>query len=202
MQIQSAEFVIGAVATADTPRDGLPEVALAGRSNVGKSSLINRLVKRRKLARTSSTPGKTQQLNYYLINGEFYLVDLPGFGFVRGGTALRAELGRLNESYLKKGASLRAVIQLVDVRRGPSEADLLLTDWLQTQGKPYLVAFTKVDKLSRNKRNQQLERMAATGKLAGAPFVLSSAVSGEGMEDIGKWIDDTLADRQAEPDEY
>ena len=126
MHIQSAEFVIGAANTANFPSDGRPDIAFAGRSNVGKSSLINRLVRRRKLARTSSTPGKTQQINYYLVNGSFYLVDLPGYGFVKGGMTLRSELGLLTKAYLNNRRELKAVVQLIDIRRGPSEDDLLM----------------------------------------------------------------------------
>ena len=142
MQIQSAEFVIGAADAADTPSNGLSDIAFSGRSNVGKSSLINRLLRRRNLARTSSTPGKTQQLNYYLVNGAFYLVDLPGYGFVSGGMALRGELGKLTESYLNSRTELKAVITLIDIRRGPSERDLLMTKWLQAHEKPFLIVFT------------------------------------------------------------
>ena len=131
MRINSAEFIVGAVGTADRPSDSQPEVAFAGRSNVGKSSLINRLVQRKALARTSSTPGKTQQLNYYHINGSFYLVDLPGYGYVHGGVNLRQRLGKMTESYLRQRDELRAIVQLVDARHGPTELDQVMIDWLR-----------------------------------------------------------------------
>ena len=188
MKVNSAEFVVGAVATADRPSDGRPEVAFAGRSNVGKSSLINRLVQRKSLARTSSTPGKTQQLNYYCINGELYLVDLPGYGYVHGGLGLRHRLGQLTESYLESREELRAVVQLVDARHGPTELDMLMIEWLQTRLKPFLLVFTKSDKLSKGKLKGQMERLEAEGGLSGLFFTTFSAVSGEGRQSIWDWI--------------
>ena len=188
MHIRSAEFVVGAVGQADEPTDRLPEIAFSGRSNVGKSSLINRLVQRKKLARTSSTPGKTQQLNFYRINGEFYLVDLPGYGFVHGGADLRARIGRLAQKYVENSRQLRTVIQLIDARHGPTELDLLMIDWLRKREKPFLLVFTKIDKLSRSKLNRRLEQIASEGQLADFSFVTFSAVSGEGQQDIWEWI--------------
>lgn len=188
MQVNSATFVSGAADMGGVPADGLAEVAFSGRSNVGKSSLINRLLKRRRLARTSSTPGKTQQLNYYLINDAFYLVDLPGYGYVRGGGDLRRALGRLTDSYLKGRDNLRAVVQLLDARHDPSALDLLMIDWLRGWGRPFLLVFTKADKLSRSKLNLQIESVASTGLLADLPYVTFSAVSGDGRRDIWQWL--------------
>ncbi len=186
--ILSAEFVVSAVGHGDLPVDGLPEVALAGRSNVGKSSLINRLVRRRNLARTSSTPGKTQQLNYYRLNRALYLVDLPGYGFVRGGVELRHKLGRLVETYLESRASLRAVLQLIDARHGPTALDLAMLAWLRERTKPFLLVFTKADKLSRQQLQRQFAQVAASGDLAGVPYLPFSAVTGQGREDALEWI--------------
>ena len=188
MHIRSAEFVIGAVSPADLPVDGLLEVAFSGRSNVGKSSLINRLVQRKNLARTSSTPGKTQQLNYYRVNHQFYMVDLPGYGYVSGGVELRRKLGRLTENYVESRNELGAIIQLVDARRGPTELDMLMIEWLLKYQKPFLLVFTKIDKLSRNKLNSQLTQLEKEGGLAGISFAPFSAVSGLGREDILEWI--------------
>lgn len=188
MRFRSIEFVIGAVRPADLPSAGLPEIAFVGRSNVGKSSLINRLVERKKLARTSSTPGKTQQLNYYLANDQFYLVDLPGYGYVHGGVDLRAKLGKIVESYIANRRELCAVLQLVDARRDPTELDRQMIDWLLQSQKPFLLVFTKADKLSRNKLKQLFDRLDSEGSLAGISFVPFSAVDGRGKDDILDWI--------------
>lgn len=188
MHIRSAEFVMGAVGRGDLPADGLPEVALAGRSNVGKSSLINRLVQRRSLARTSSTPGKTQQLNYYRIDSALYLVDLPGYGFVKGGMELRLALGRLVQGYLERRAELRAIIQLIDARHGPTDLDLAMIDWLKEHPKPFLLVFTKLDKLSRQQWRRRLDQLTAAGTLAGLAYLPFSSVTGEGREEALEWI--------------
>ena len=193
MRVSSIEFTIGAVGKGDLPAAGLPEIAFAGRSNVGKSSLINRLVQRKKLARTSSKPGKTQQLNYYLANEQFYLVDLPGYGFVSGGVGLRSTLGEIVGRYIAGRQELRAVLQLVDARHGPTELDLQMIEWLQEAQKPFLLVFTKADKLSRNKLKTQFDRLDSQKLLAGISFVSFSAVDGRGKDDILGWIDDALA---------
>ena len=193
MRGSSIEFTIGAVGKGDLPAAGLPEIAFAGRSNVGKSSLINRLVQRKKLARTSSTPGKTQQLNYYLANEQFYLVDLPGYGFVSGGVGLRSTLGKIVGRYISDRQELRAVLQLIDARHGPTELDLQMIEWLQEAQKPFLLVFTKADKLSRNKLKTQFDRLDSQKSLAGISFVSFSAADGRGKDDIWGWIDDALA---------
>lgn len=188
MNFRSAEFIIGAVHQRDLPIDGLPEIAFSGRSNVGKSSLINKLVQRKKLARTSSTPGKTQQLNYYCIDHRFYLVDLPGYGFMRGGLDLRARLGRMTEGYLENRGELCAVVQLVDARHGPTELDRMMIDWLRDSQKPFLLVFTKADKLSRSKLNGALNRIEASGEFAEIAFVPFSAPTGQGRDDVLEWL--------------
>jgi GTP-binding protein len=188
LRINSAEFIVGAVGTADRPSDSQPEVAFAGRSNVGKSSLINRLVRRKALARTSSTPGKTQQLNYYHINGSFYLVDLPGYGYVHGGVNLRQRLGKMTEAYLTTREGLRAVVQLVDARHGPTELDQVMIDWLRASAKPFLLVFTKSDKLSKGKLEKQVELLESEGTLTGLLYTTFSAVTDSGREEIWDWI--------------
>lgn len=201
MHIRSAEFTIGAVRQADLPSDGIPEIAFSGRSNVGKSSLINSLLQRRKLAHTSSTPGKTQQLNYYRVNHRFFFVDLPGYGFVQGGVALREKLGRLTETYLENRRELRAVVQLVDARHGPTKLDLTMIDWLRNCRKPFLLVFTKADKLSRSKLCKQLDLIESEGRLAGISFVPFSALNGRGRADVLEWISAAVQPRGIEAKE-
>jgi len=189
MNVSSAEFVIGAVRQGELPADGLPEVAFSGRSNVGKSSLINCLARRRKLARTSATPGKTQQLNYYRIDNRFYMVDLPGYGFVHGGVNLRGRMGRMTESYLSSRDPLRAVVQLIDARHGPTELDRMMIDWLRERSVRFLLVFTKADKLSRGKLDRLFRDLEGEGYLADAEYTPFSAVSGQGRTDVLQWIE-------------
>jgi len=147
MKISSAEFILGAASLRQLPRDGMREVAFLGRSNVGKSSLINKLCGRKSLARSSSEPGKTRELNYYLINKEFYFVDLPGYGYAKLPEQIRSSWGKLIEQYLKSREQLSMVVQLVDSRHDPTELDLMMVGWLDYYEIPFLVAMTKADKL-------------------------------------------------------
>lgn len=188
MQIRAAEFVVGAVSPADLPGDRLPEVAFAGRSNVGKSSLINRLAGRKQLAFSGARPGKTQQLNYYRIDDWLYLVDLPGYGFVSGGAELRGRMGKLASGFVEGRQELRAVVQLVDARHDPTELDWRMLELLKSGARPFLLVFTKIDKLSQQQLRRQLEQLEAGGQLTGCPFVLFSARTGEGRDDVWEWI--------------
>ena len=151
MKINSAEFVLGAVNLRQLPKDGLCEVAFLGRSNVGKSSIINKLCNRKSLARPSSEPGKTREMNYYLINKEFYFVDLPGYGYARLPEQIRSSWGKLIEQYLKSRDQLSLVLQLVDARHEPTELDMMMVGWLDYYSIPFLVALTKADKLPTSK---------------------------------------------------
>lgn len=195
MRVDTVEFVMGAVNVDTAPDDGLAEIAFAGRSNVGKSSLINRLIQRKSLARTSSTPGKTQQLNYYRVNDQVYFVDLPGCGFVHGGQDLRRSLGKLTDGYLHKRKQLRAVVQLIDARRGPSDLDLQLVETLRELSHPFLLVFTKIDKLTRGKLNQQMKRLEKEGHLADLDYLPFSAETGEGRIDLWRWIAETTSEK-------
>jgi GTP-binding protein len=188
---------MGAVGVDTAPDDGLAEIAFAGRSNVGKSSLINRLIQRKSLARTSSTPGKTQQLNYYRVNERVYFVDLPGYGFVHGGQDLRRSLGKLTDGYLHKRKQLRAVVQLIDARHGPSDLDLQLIETLRELSQPFLLVFTKIDKLTRGKLNQQMKRLEKEGRLADLDYLPFSSETGEGRSDLWRWIADTTSETSA-----
>lgn len=178
-----AVFVAGAARLDRLPPPRQPEVALAGRSNVGKSSLLNRLVGRRALARVSKTPGRTQQINFFAVDERLLLVDLPGYGFARVPLAVKAEWQRLVEGYLRGARPLRGVLVLVDVRRGLQAEDAQLLDYLAALGVPACVVATKVDKLGRGERRAALARLvvAATGGRAAIAF---SAVSGEGADAV------------------
>jgi GTP-binding protein len=156
MQITSAEFVKSAFAETDWPGDSKPEIAFLGRSNVGKSSLINSLLGVRGLARTSSTPGRTQSLNFFLINKKFRFVDLPGYGYARAPRTIKAQWGAAAEDYLAKRAHLVLSIHIVDSRHEPSKQDLQLHEWLVHQQKPYLIIATKSDKLSNNELRKNI----------------------------------------------
>ncbi|MEE3233925.1 MAG: ribosome biogenesis GTP-binding protein YihA/YsxC [Candidatus Latescibacterota bacterium] len=192
MRCDSAEFVVGAVSPKDFPDDGCPEIVFSGRSNVGKSSLINCLLQRKNLARTSSVPGKTQQLNYYRVNEMFYFVDLPGYGYVRGGKDLREKLGHMVESYVKSSQQICAILQLIDARHGPTDSDRVMIELLRSLQFPFLLVFTKTDKLSRPKLNKVFSRLESEGVLGGISYVQFSAESKQGREDVLCWIDDAV----------
>jgi len=148
--IKDARFVHSAYSPKDLPKPELPEIAFAGRSNVGKSSLINCLLLRKKLVKTSSTPGRTQSINFFLINNSFYFVDLPGYGYAKVSKAVQARWRPLVESYLKNRGTLRAVVHIIDSRHPPTPEDIQLQDWLRIHSIPVITVLTKIDKLSRN----------------------------------------------------
>lgn len=162
MKITSAEFVKSAFNDSHWVTDGRPEVAFLGRSNVGKSSLINSLLARRGLARTSNTPGRTQSINFFLINHEFYFADLPGYGYAKVSKTMRADWGKMAEEYLAAREELRLCVQLVDARHEPSKLDQQLNDWLIHYEKPHAVVATKSDKLSRNDLQNTLKVIRQT----------------------------------------
>lgn len=155
MKVTSAEFITSAVKRSDYPEELLPEVAFAGRSNVGKSSLINTLVNRKHLVRTSSSPGRTQTLNFFRINNQINFVDLPGYGFAKVPLKVKAQWKTMVENYLKYRTTLKLVIILLDIRRTPSSDDASLMRWLENFSIPFLIVLTKTDKLSHNKCSAQ-----------------------------------------------
>src|SRR5438874_12435894 len=160
MKITSAEFLKSAFDEVDWPRDSIPEIAFLGRSNVGKSSLLNSLLGVRGLARTSSTPGRTQSVNFFLINDSFRFVDLPGYGYARAPKAVKAQWSAAAETYLAKREQLVLSIHIVDSRHEPSKQDLQLHEWLVHHRKPHLIVATKSDKLSKNQLRQNIDRIA------------------------------------------
>jgi len=184
--VVKAEFIISAASKRDFPQDGIPEVVFAGRSNVGKSSLINRLTGNEKLARTSSTPGKTQSINFYRIDGSFYFVDLPGFGYAK---AAKSEIQRwkgLIEQYIINRSAIVLAIQLVDSRMPPTILDLRLFEWLERLEVPHILVGTKADKLSNNQRNTQMRVISKS--FGGQSLVMSSAETGAGCKEIWKRV--------------
>jgi GTP-binding protein len=162
MKITSAKFIAAATEVTSFPKDKRPEIAFLGRSNVGKSSLINSLLKAPGLARTSSTPGRTQSINFFLINEEFYFVDLPGYGYAKTSKENRSAWGQLIEKYLAEREQLVLSILIVDARHEPSPLDLQMKSWLQHFGLDYLAVSTKIDKLSSNERSKSLRRTQKT----------------------------------------
>jgi GTP-binding protein len=196
LKIDTAEFVLGAADLKQLPHRGLPEVALAGRSNVGKSSLLNRLTGRKKLARISRTPGKTRELNLYEINERMIIVDLPGYGFARVPGSVREAWGRLIEGYLTSRKELRAIVHLVDARHAPSGDDVQMHEWIRHYRVPALIAVTKVDKIGRGKRAATLRSvMDLLEPEASTPVVFFSAETGEGSREIWGWIQETVGPR-------
>jgi GTP-binding protein len=189
MRITSAEFLTSAVTPPQYPVDVGPEIAFVGRSNVGKSSLINTLLNRRGLAKTSSTPGKTRTINFFRVNGTLGFVDLPGYGFAQVSRAERAAWGPMVEQFFRTRQRLEGVVHLIDVRHAPTAEDRRTRDWLLQWKRPLLVVATKVDKIGRTQRTGHLKQIAATLSLdADAPIVLFSAQTGEGREEVWEWI--------------
>jgi len=187
-------FLKSAFEESHYPPADRPEIAFAGRSNVGKSSLLNVLVNRKKMARISSTPGRTRAINFFQTrNNRMYLVDLPGYGFARVPLEVRASWGKMVETYLRKRSNLKAVVVLVDIRRGLTEGDRDLLNWLQKYGITSIPVLTKADKLSRHKsldRARQMEKELEELS-SGRPRVFS-AKTGEGKEEIWKRIEEAL----------
>jgi GTP-binding protein len=192
MKILSAEFVISAAAPKQFPIDSRPQIAFAGRSNVGKSSIINTLLHRRNLVKASVTPGKTQLINFFVINDGFYFVDLPGYGFARVPRAVTDAWAPMIEGYLKGSPGLRAVVVLLDARREPDERDMRLIDWLQQYNIPAIYALTKADKLNRREAERAQRDVHARLGIA-APLLLTSASAGLGIKELWTEIGKKLA---------
>jgi GTP-binding protein len=184
-----AEFVVSSVAPDQFPRDRLPEIAFLGRSNVGKSSLINALVGKKGLAFTSSTPGRTQTINFYRIDGRFHIVDLPGYGFARVPRELAQDWKQLIERYLLERDTLQLCCLVLDARRGWMETDLELKRWLEHQGREYLAVATKVDKF---KNQSERERGLAAFRQHGVEPLPFSAPTGRGVRELWQAITKTL----------
>ncbi|WP_405100858.1 ribosome biogenesis GTP-binding protein YihA/YsxC [Oceanobacillus sp. FSL H7-0719] len=184
MKINQAEIVISAVSEAQYPDEGLPEIALAGRSNVGKSSFINTLINRKNLARTSSKPGKTQTLNFYKLNEAFYFVDVPGYGYAKVSKKEREKWGRMMDAYFQKRETLKAVVLVCDIRHEPTDADVQMYDYLKYYDLSIIIIATKLDKVNKSKRHKQLKLVKQTFEVDDNDIVIPfSSETGEGKEE-------------------
>lgn len=181
--------------TSTLPDNTLPEIAFAGKSNVGKSSLINGLMNRKSLARTSSQPGKTQTINYYNINDAMYFVDLPGYGYATANEQVKAQWGKLIEDYLHQSKQIKAVFLLIDIRHAPSENDRIMYDWILDRGyKPVIIA-TKLDKIKRSQIQKQIKLITDTLDVVDDTTVIPySALTKQGRDEIYDLLDALLAD--------
>ena len=189
MKITSVEFTTSAVRRSQYPTDKMPEFLLVGRSNVGKSSFINTLVNRKSLARISSIPGKTQTLNFYLINELFYLVDVPGYGFAKVSKQLKNKFGLIIEDYLKERDNLKMLFMLIDFRHKPTNDDLLMYDYLKYYNIPVTIVATKSDKVSKNSYDKNKKLIKETLNLIESDdFILFSSVLKEGKKDVHEKI--------------
>ena len=190
MKIKNVELAIVCGITSKLPETDRPEIAFAGKSNVGKSSLINALMNRKALARTSATPGKTQTINFYDINGEMYLVDLPGYGYAKVSEREKEQWGKLIERYLHTSKQLKAVFLLIDIRHEPSANDRQMYEWIVAQGYRPIIITTKLDKMKRSQVQKQLKIVKeGLGLLPGTTVIPFSAETKQGREEIWKLIE-------------
>ena len=193
MIIKIAEFDISAVKIDGCPIENMGEVMFCGRSNVGKSSFINMLVNRKNLARTSSNPGKTQTLNFFLINNEFYFVDVPGYGYAKVSKSVKETFGKMIEEYLTKREALKAVFLLVDFRHKPSEDDVLMYNFLKYYNKKVYVIATKSDKVKNSERRKNKETIISTLNLQdGDRLVITSSEKKEGLGEVYTILDEVI----------
>lgn len=193
MRITSVEFIASAGHASECPPGAIAEIAVSGRSNVGKSSLLNSLFARKSMALVSGTPGKTQRLNYYLVNEAFHLVDLPGYGYAKAPESLRNQWRGMMQSYLRTRRQLVAMIQLVDSRHEPSREDREMVKWLRDERLPFCLVATKTDKLRAGEREAALKTIAATLELpATHPVLPYSSHRGEGRNALLAWVQTTL----------
>lgn len=199
MRIKKAKFVTSIVKNGDFPGRGLDEIAVAGKSNVGKSSLINRLCNNQKLARTSAEPGKTRVINIFLINEAFHLVDLPGYGYAKVSKGMQEDWGRMMNDYLCGSEYLKHIFHLVDIRHEPGDNDRQMADWIKASGLPYTVIATKADKLSRAQRQHSIQLICRTLAVQPWEVIPFSSVSGEGKEALLARIAEALGIEEEKP---
>lgn len=197
MEIKNAEFVTS-MSAYQTPSPALPQIAVAGKSNVGKSSLINCLCRRKALARTSATPGKTRLINLFLLNNEFHLVDLPGYGFAKVDKMEKQRWGQMMEGYFRDADELRLTLHLVDIRHEPTQDDLQMNAFLRASGLPFLVVATKADKVSRGARMKYLAPICRGLQVQPWQVLCASSETGEGREQILAALETALTPAQEE----
>lgn len=195
MIIKSSSYAVSAVREDQYPKDDLPEIALSGRSNVGKSSLINTLLNRKNLARTSSQPGKTQTLNFYLVNDEFYLVDVPGYGYARVSQKKRQEFGEMIQDYLETRPNLKGLVILIDSRHEPTKDDIAMYNYAQYLNLPILVVCTKIDKIKRSQVNKVMSRLKKNIDLNydHVTVLTFSSVTKLHVAKLGNWIEEKIS---------
>jgi GTP-binding protein len=195
MIIKSAEFITSAVKPQQYPQWDLPEIAFAGRSNVGKSSLINTLLGRKNLVKTSSTPGRTQLINFFRINDELAFVDIPGYGYAKAPVSVRREWGIMIETYLSTGKNLKGVVLIMDIRRIPGPEDISVTDWLNHHKIPFIRILTKADKLSKAQQIKQQTIIAKTVSVEKDNLILFSAKTKVGKKAVWDAIEKLIGCR-------
>lgn len=197
MIVKSAELETVCGITSKLPDNDLPEIAFAGKSNVGKSSLINRLLNRKSLARTSAQPGKTQTINFYNVNKNLYFVDLPGYGYAKVSVEIRAKWGKMIERYLHGSPQLKKVFLLIDIRHVPSENDCMMYDWIVDNGYEPVIICTKLDKIKRSQVQKNLKLIREKLDLVpGTTMIPFSAQTKQGRDEIWNLIEETLAQEQ------
>ncbi len=197
MIVKSAELETVCGITSKLPDNDLPEIAFAGKSNVGKSSLINGLLNRKSLARTSAQPGKTQTINFYNVNKNLYFVDLPGYGYAKVSVEIRAKWGKMIERYLHGSPQLKKVFLLIDIRHVPSENDCMMYDWIVDNGYEPVIICTKLDKIKRSQVQKNLKLIREKLDLVpGTTMIPFSAQTKQGRDEIWNLIEDTLAQEQ------
>lgn len=192
MKIISAEFTKSAFDESHWTKDGRPEISFLGRSNVGKSSLINSLLNKKGLARTSNTPGRTQSINFFLINDSFYFTDLPGYGYAKVSKAMRQSWGKMAQDYLTERQELVLSIQLIDSRHQPTELDRQLQEWMIYNEKPHLIVATKADKLSNNQLKKNLDQIQRI--LPESTVIPYSSTTGKGKDEVWRELEKALSE--------
>lgn len=198
MQIRSVLFSRAAYKPEDFPRDGRPQFAIVGRSNVGKSSLINTILNRKKVARVSQTPGKTQAIQFYLVNEKFYIVDLPGYGYAKVPKEIARSWGKLSRDYFGSAEDLERVYILIDIRREPGDEDRMMIDWLDELGIDWSIVLTKSDKVSNNEAVKRKQKIAAVLGMKKPVFILFSTIDRSGVRELWSEVDAMIATSAAE----